>query len=55
NTNVPPPLTLPTPDDHSSSHDTINSNQSDPTIHVTNTSTYTQHTTGTMTPGNAKA
>ncbi|CAF4709204.1 unnamed protein product, partial [Rotaria magnacalcarata] len=22
NTNVPPPLTLPTPDDHSSSHDT---------------------------------
>lgn len=48
NVNVPPPLTMPPQDDHSSSHDSINQNQSDQTIHMTNPPAYAQHTTGTL-------
>ncbi|CAF2363792.1 unnamed protein product [Rotaria sp. Silwood2] len=54
NNNIPPPLTLPTQEDHSSSHESVNPNQSDQTIHITNAPVYTQHTTGTITPGNVK-
>ncbi len=47
NPNVPPPLTLPIQDDHSSSHESINPNQADSTMHLTNAPIYTQHATGT--------
>lgn len=40
NTIVPPPLALPNQDDHSSSHEPINPNQSDPTIHISNAPVY---------------
>ena len=39
NNPIPPPLTLPTQDDHPSSHETINSNQSEPK-YTFNKSTY---------------
>ncbi|CAF1539476.1 unnamed protein product, partial [Adineta steineri] len=42
NNSVPPPLTLSNQDDHSSSHEPINSNQSDPILHIANTPVYTQ-------------
>jgi hypothetical protein len=48
NNNVPPPLTLPAQDTHSSSHESINPNQSESTMHITNAPVYTQHSAGTM-------
>ncbi|UJR25408.1 hypothetical protein I4U23_006755 [Adineta vaga] len=50
--NVPSPLALPNSDDHSSSHEPINSNQTDPNIHMANPPVYAQQTTA---PGNSKA
>ncbi|CAF0972385.1 unnamed protein product [Adineta ricciae] len=51
-TNIPPPLSLPNQDEHSSSHETINSNPSDPNMHMVNAPVYTSQTSGS---GNAKA
>jgi hypothetical protein len=45
--NIPPPLTLPPQDDHSSSHESMNPNQSDSATHLINAPAYTQHTPGT--------
>ena len=43
-TNIPPPLSLPNQDEHSSSHETINSNPSDPNMHMVNAPVYTSQT-----------
>lgn len=46
--NIPQPLTLPPQDDHQSSHDMLNTNQSDATSHMNNPAGYVQTVPNTV-------